>query len=108
MSKYLIAILAAATLVVGTAIAGTSGGDDPVTIDPSAATSTTEQPGEISGPCDEAEHANDPRCTGAAGARAEDGEARGDDRRERREDDEPGEISGPCDEAEHANDPRCT
>jgi len=50
---------------------------------------------DISGPCDEAEHANDPRCTGQAPATqapAETGE----------------DISGPCDEAEHANDPRCT
>jgi hypothetical protein len=54
---------------------------------------------DISGPCDEAEHANDPRCTGQApGARDDD--------------DAPAvggvDISGPCDEAEHANDPRCT
>jgi len=26
-------------------------------------------PGDISGPCDEAEHANDPRCTGVGGGR---------------------------------------
>jgi hypothetical protein len=50
---------------------------------------------DISGPCDEAEHANDPRCAGlqvpATGV-----QVGGVD------------ISGPCDEAEHANDPRCT
>jgi hypothetical protein len=62
-------------------------------------TTTTSTSGvDISGPCDEAEHANDPRCTGVparpsapalpAGAGVD--------------------ISGPCDEAEHANDPRCT
>lgn len=28
---------------------------------------------DVSGPCDEAEHANDPRCTGAQGQRADDG-----------------------------------
>jgi hypothetical protein len=54
---------------------------------------------DISGPCDEAEHANDPRCTGQATA-------------PRVDDDAPAangvDISGPCDEAEHANDPRCT
>ena len=33
---------------------------------------------DISGPCDEAEHANDPRCTGAGGGRVEDDH--GDDR----------------------------
>ena len=51
----------------------------------------------MKGPCDEAEHANDPRCTGADapaddnGAPAQTGE----------------DVSGPCDEAEHANDPEC-
>ena len=50
---------------------------------------------DISGPCDEAEHANDPRCTGVQVPE---------------DDPSPGgiDISGPCDEAEHANDPRCT
>jgi uncharacterized membrane protein YgcG len=54
---------------------------------------------DISGPCEEAEHANDPRCNGQAPA-------------PRVDDDAPAangvDISGPCDEAEHANDPRCT
>jgi hypothetical protein len=49
---------------------------------------------DISGPCDEAEHANDPRCAGVNAPALPEGGA--DD------------ISGPCDEAEHANDPRCT
>jgi hypothetical protein len=49
---------------------------------------------DISGPCDEAEHAKDPRC---AGVRAPTPSAGGGV-----------DISGPCDEAEHANDPRCT
>jgi hypothetical protein len=49
---------------------------------------------DVSGPCDEAEHANDPRCGGAGGTTT--APAPGVD------------ISGPCDEAEHANDPRCT
>jgi hypothetical protein len=101
-------IIGVILLFAGVAAAGTltgqSGSDSP-TIDaptlstPAGATTTQDdrQDGEISGPCDEAEHANDPGCTGAAGARAED-----------RDDDEAGEISGPCDEAEHANDPRCT
>src|SRR5215213_3309980 len=74
---------------------------------------------EISGPCDEAEHAGDPRCTGAAAAgRAEDDEA-GERAEDRRDDDdaedratsrrEAGEdLRGPCDEAAHAGDPRCT
>ena len=51
---------------------------------------------DIPGPCDEAEHANDPRCAGqAAPAPTPQATAQGVD------------ISGPCDEAEHANDPRC-
>ncbi|MGH9276232.1 MAG: hypothetical protein ACRDZU_16430 [Acidimicrobiales bacterium] len=57
---------------------------------------------DLSGPCDEAEHANDPRCAGApatqttAPSTTVAGAGAGVD------------ISGPCDEAEHANDPRCT
>jgi hypothetical protein len=86
-------LIALAGLLVAVAVAGglalaTVGGsssDTPAGVD-------------ISGPCDEVENANDPRCTGTqpdadvgtttttAGV----------------------DISGPCDEAEHANDPRCT
>jgi hypothetical protein len=36
-------------------------------------------PGDISGPCDEAEHANDPRCTGAAPSDDGSGRHSGDD-----------------------------
>ncbi len=50
---------------------------------------------DISGPCDEAEHAGDPRCGGQAPATQAPAQGGVD-------------ISGPCDEAEHANDPRCT
>jgi hypothetical protein len=65
---------------------------------PSVSPSATPSPEgtvDISGPCDEAEHANDPRC---AGVQVPVGGAKigGID------------ISGPCDEAEHVNDPRCT
>ena len=56
---------------------------------------------DVRGPCDEGEHANDPRCAGPQVT--EDGPRRG-----ARGDDGLGDISGPCDEAEHANDPRCT
>jgi hypothetical protein len=55
---------------------------------------TTTSRVDVSGPCDEAEHANDPRCTGDAAVEAPAGAGV--------------DISGPCDEAEHANDPRCT
>ena len=75
-----------------------------------AATTTGREAGEdVSGPCDEAEHANDPRCAGAAGAVAgttavtTTAAATTTTGREAGED-----VSGPCDEAEHANDPRCT
>ena len=54
--------------------------------------------GDISGPCDEAEHANDPGCNAQTPAAGDDQvPAQGGV-----------DISGPCDEAEHANDPRCT
>ena len=63
------------------------------------ATSTTPNGGvDISGPCDEAEHANDPRCAGAQAPPAGPAPPQGGGM----------DISGPCDEAEHANDPRCT
>ena len=68
---------------------------------PAANTGTTERTEtgiDISGPCDEAEHANDPRCRGAQAPRPAHAPAppAGVD------------VPGPCDEAEHANDPRCT
>jgi hypothetical protein len=56
---------------------------------------------DISGPCDEAEHANDPRCTGAAprtetGDRHVDDDDRGGDRIEdHRDGDRGGDNSGP-------------
>ncbi|MEA2453215.1 MAG: hypothetical protein QOG04_1925, partial [Actinomycetota bacterium] len=62
---------------------------------------------DISGPCDEAEHANDPRCAGVTADPSPSPRASVDDDDDR-DDDGPGDISGPCDEAEHANDPRCT
>jgi hypothetical protein len=77
MRKMLIAALAGAlvALAVGVVMgAGAVGTDDETTVTDTV-TETVEAPkqedereaGEdISGPCDEAEHANDPRCTGAA------------------------------------------
>ena len=108
---------------VGVALAATGGSDGEEPAPLPASSSTTIEPGttstergtttvedgtDISGPCDEAEHANDPRCTGGApiGSSGPGPSGGGDDRGDFRE---PGEdISGPCDEAEHANDPRCT
>jgi hypothetical protein len=116
MSKLLAGIIAALFVGVGVAAASslTSRDDSPTptgsvsTLDSTASTGTTDTGEDISGPCDEAEHATDPRCTGSATDGATTGgTTTGDDDRGRgfRE---PGEdISGPCDEAEHANDPRC-
>jgi hypothetical protein len=71
-------------------------GSPSVSVSTSTGTDTTPTVGtttgeDVSGPCDEAEHANDPRCTGVAGARRDDdrrgpnrGPGRGDD--DRRED----------------------
>ena len=90
----IVVFVAAIVMLAGAALAAV--GDMPM-----ATSSSTDARGDISGPCDEAEHANDPRCTGV--------QVPGDDDdREVADDDGPGDISGPCDEAEHANDPRCT
>jgi hypothetical protein len=87
---------------VGVAAATGGGSDDPtgVTVAPPITTAVGSRE-DLSGPCDEAEHANDPRCTGAQVP--DDDAVAEDDAREPGED-----VSGPCDEAEHANDPRCT
>ena len=79
---------------VGVALAAGGGGDDQLaqvaptssTVEDSTttdATTTTSTGVDVSGPCDEAEHANDPRCTGAGDDVADD---RGDDDREPGED----------------------
>ena len=59
-------------------------------------TETTTTPGDISGPCDEAENRNDPRCAGVTVPPAPVAPQPGVD------------ISGPCDEPEHFGDPRCS
>ena len=109
MTKLLIGLLGAGVIATGGYAAATSVDTEPArTVSLPAATSTgetttaattTDDADDISGPCDEAEHRNDPRCTGlgspapapAPGTTTDDGD-----------------ISGPCDEAEHRNDPRCT
>lgn len=100
MSRLTKAVLSAfAALLLGGgafAIAQTSSDNGTVTNG-----TTVETPGDVSGPCDEAEHANDPRCVGAQ--RPEDNDVNDD-----ADDNGVDDVSGPCDEAEHANDPSCT
>ena len=99
LKGWFIIALVVLGLGVGVAIAATSGRDAASERPRTAPTGDVTTPAardDVSGPCDEAEHANDPRCTGAT--------VRTEDRAR-----EPGEdVRGPCDEAEHANDPRCT
>src|SRR5215210_828001 len=111
MSKLLAGIIAALLVGVGVAAASslTTSNDDPVptssisTVDSTGttgATGTTEttpptstETGEdVSGPCDEAEHADDPRCTGGATTTDDDrrGRGRNDDADEDRADDHGG------------------
>ena len=92
MSTFMKILLVPALVVafsVGVAIAA-SGGDDPssplANVAPATSTldtttSTTTEVDDISGPCDETEHANDPRCTGNGEDRDDDssGPGRGDD-----------------------------
>ena len=97
MTKLLIALGGGSLAALGTALTLALGGNGTST--PTIATQTlTAATVDISGPCDEAEHANDPRCTGGTPTTP----ARADDRREPGED-----VRGPCDEVEHADDPRC-
>ena len=119
MTKILIGMLSLALVGVGGLVAAVDGfGDDQsvrsVSIPAGTTTAgTTTSAEDVSGPCDEPEHATDPRCTGDETA----ADGRGGD------DQEPvvvpavttagtttdaDDVSGPCDEPEHATDPRCT
>ena len=107
MNTRIPTVLAALTLITtlaGAAFAlegGESVGDDnpsvsDLTEGSKVTTVTSTSAGvDVSGPCDEAEHANDPRCAGVSVTTVTT-DSSGED------------VSGPCDEAEHANDPRCT
>jgi hypothetical protein len=103
MSTLAKLLLLPAVLVVGI-LAVALAGDGPAAFesDPLAAATTgtvrtdTGSRIDVSGPCDEAEHVNDPRCTGITVPSGTPTATTGLD------------ISGPCDEAEHAGDPRCT
>jgi hypothetical protein len=116
------AIIGGVLLMAGVALAGTmtsldSTNSPTIGITPPPATSTERQedrgleieqrgrenePGEdLRGPCDEAEHANDPRCTGTPAA-GDDNDA--DDRRDddsTRRSSGPGPSSGPDDRSGH-------
>src|SRR5215210_4974682 len=122
MNRLLLTGLTLLIVIAGATAAFALVGDDSPARNASTTTSTNE---DVSGPCDEAEHANDPRCAGNGQASDDDGAAedhhggRGRDHAEDDGMDEPGDddgvdddagedISGPCDEAEHANDPECT
>ena len=105
MRKLLIGLLGAGVLATGGYAAG-AGLDDPDparTVSLPAATTgggtttddtttggatTTDESEDLSGPCDEAEHANDPRCTGAAVCTDE------DDNDDEADDDSSGRGSG--------------
>jgi hypothetical protein len=93
MNKLVIGLAAFVLLAAGGALAGNaltdSSPNDAITTatttvgetaNDDVTTTTTTAPAEtgedVSGPCDEAEHANDPRCTGALTGERED---RGDD-----------------------------
>ena len=105
MTKLLIGVLSLALVGVGGLVAAVDGfGDDRPVRSVSIPAGSTDDAREVSGPCDEPEHASDPRCTGVGSSTS-------------RADDQPGrtvttggavDISGACDEPEHANDPRCT
>lgn len=105
MTKLLIGVLSLALVGVGGLVAAVDGfGDDRPVRSVWIPAGTTDDARDISGPCDEPEHANDPRCTGVATStnRADDAE------RTVTTTGGAADISGPCDEPEHADDPRCT
>jgi hypothetical protein len=56
------------------------------TLDTTTAETTTTEGLDISGPCDEAEHANDPRCTGVGDDRDDDNSGPGNGADDRHED----------------------
>lgn len=64
----LVGALAAAGGLTVAAASASDGGSDTTTIQSASASSSSsdDRPGDVSGPCDEAEHANDPRCAGTS------------------------------------------
>jgi hypothetical protein len=116
MSKLLAAVFAALIVGVGVAAAGslTASSDDPAhtgtdisTIESTGTTettATTETGEDVSGPCDEAEHANDPRCTGVVTTDDDERGRHGDDDHRGRGEDRSGSNSGPSDHSGHGSD----
>ncbi len=115
MTKLLIGLLGAGVIATGgyaaatgletdpartVSLPGATSANDTTTSATTTAGTTTDDVNDISGPCDEAEHRNDPRCAGVNTPAPVPGVATADD-------DGPGDSSGPCDEAEQRNDPRC-
>jgi hypothetical protein len=113
MTKLLIGVLSLALLGSGVLV-GFAGGldsdparsvslpgsttlDDGTTTGQTTTGTTTSRPENISGPCDEVEHRDDPRCAGVNGTATTGATTT-----------VAGDISGPCYEVEHRNDPRCT
>lgn len=72
MSKLVIGLAALVLLAAGGALAGGAISDSSPDF-PAATTGTTTSE-DVSGPCDEAEHANEPRCTGGIGTAEDDAE----------------------------------
>ena len=102
MTKLLIGLLGAGVVATGGYAAASSLDADPArTVSLPAATTAATSVEDVSGPCDEAEHRSDPRCTGAPASAPAPARTTGTD-------DDGEDVSGPCDEAEHRNDPRCT
>ena len=92
------AVLVFAGVAAASSLTSLGSSDSPTVTTPTLSTGAED----LSGPCDELEHANDPRCAGVPAGQVRNDD-RADDRREAGED-----VRGPCDEAEHASDPRCT
>jgi hypothetical protein len=92
LAKGIIGVLSAAALTTG-AITAFAGGNSP---DPTPRPTSTI---DVKGPCDEAEHANDPRCAGQQ--TPEDNQAGNDDGANHDVNDDNGGISGNDDGANH-------
>ena len=91
----------ATTVGTTTGVSTTTTGETTTTAETTTAaetTTTTTTGVDISGPCDEAEHRNDPRCTGAATVRddrdGDDGDHRGRNRGRGSDDDGDDDRSG--------------